>query len=103
MKLLDAHPLHDTIEDGQNKKSHLLFSETYKSAIVEHIATKNHVIKAPLRCWKKGCLLLTKIKAYTVNTCFVCVCEILKILIGNMLNSMKDSPTFYPFSSCITS
>ena len=50
---------------------------------------------------KKGCLLLTKIKTNTVNTCFVC--EILKMLIGNMLNSMKESPTFYPFSSCITS
>ena len=36
-----------------------------------------------------------------MNTCFVC--EILKIFIGNMLNSMKESPTFYPFSSCITS
>ena len=30
------------------------------------------------------------------------VCEILKILIGNMLNSMKESPTFYPFLPCIT-
>ena len=39
--------------------------------------------------------LLTKIKTNTVNTYFVC--EILKILIGNMLNSMKESPTFLPF------
>ena len=34
---------------------------------------------------------------------FVCVREILKILIGNMLNSMKESPTFYICWLCITS
>ena len=44
---------------------------------------------------EKGRLLLTKIKANTVNTCLLC--EILKILIGNMLNSTKESPNFYPF------
>ena len=37
-----------------------------------------------------------KIKTNTVNTYFEC--EILKLLIKNMLNSMKESPTFYPFS-----
>ena len=48
---------------------------------------------------KKGCLLLTKIRANTVNTCLLC--EILKILIGNMLNSTKESPThFLLFRSC---
>ena len=51
--------------------------------------------KAPLWCWKKGCLLITKIKANTVNTYLLC--EILKTSIGNMLNSMKESPNFYPF------
>ena len=62
------------------------------------IGKKNpYLIKDPTYCWKRGCLLLTKIKAKTVKTFFVCVCEILKILIGNMLNSMKESPTFYPF------
>ena len=30
-----------------------------------------------------------------MNTCLLC--EILKILIGNMLNSMKESPQFLPF------
>ena len=53
------------------------------------------VLKASLWCWKKGCLLLTEIKANTVNACLLC--EILKILVGNMLDSMKESPSFYPF------
>ena len=50
---------------------------------------------------EKGLSFINKIQTNTVNTCFVC--EILKILIGNMLNSMKESPTFYPFSLCIAS
>ena len=41
----------------------------------------------------------TYVTANTVNTYLLC--EILKILIGNMLNSMKESPSFYPFS-CVS-
>ena len=57
--------------------------------------------KVCLQCWKKCCLLLKKIKANTVNTCLLW--KILKILIWNMLNSMKESPSFHPFKLCITS
>ena len=44
-------------------------------------------------------LRIKKINANTVNTCLLC--EILRISIGNMLNSMKESPSFYPFS-CVS-
>ena len=40
-------------------------------------------------------ILITKIKANTVNTCFLC--EILNILIWNMLNSMKENHSLYHF------
>ena len=53
------------------------------------------IILKHLLVLEKGCLLLTKIKANTVNTCLLC--KNLKILIGNMLNSMKEIPSFYPF------
>ena len=41
---------------------------------------------------EKGCLLLTKIKTNTVNTYFVC--EILKILIGNIDEEKSDFLSF---------
>ena len=44
---------------------------------------------------QKGLSFINENQFYTVNTCFLC--EILKILIGNMLNSMKESPSFYSF------
>ena len=57
--------------------------------------------KERLSCWKKSCLSLTEIKANITNTYLLY--EILKIFIGNMLNSIKESPRFYPLWKKYTS
>ena len=59
------------------------------------ISKSQGYLKRYFQRWKKGCLLLTKIKANAVNAYLLC--EILKILIGNMLNCS------YHFSLGITS
>ena len=62
--------------------------------------TENGFSENLCECWSAPLVLdkglsLTNIKINTVNTCLLC--DILKIIIGNMLNSMKESPNFYPF------
>ena len=46
---------------------------------------------APLWCWKKDCLLLTKIKANTVNTCMLCG------LFWEHVEYDERKSQFYPF------
>ena len=64
------------------------------------LSSKLNLDKFLRNCVFWGCTrrLFTSL-ANTVNTCLLC--ETLKILIGNMLNAMKESPSSYPFS-CVS-